>query len=290
MEAHIQCAAPQRLDLPQLRSLKDEEMPLLYKYRSCSNEDELGNVMRLLRGEFWFPLARDVNDPFEFRCTVDYGSLDDDILRDTIKAFALVECRMNPQISREDAVKKVIGVFKKLKDDQIKRRQWELSFDLWRRFASEITMCCFSGTPTSTLLWSHYARGHTGVAIEVKPRGFVRCVTYPVKYTDEIAPFSPLALVDVRVAMRKKLFDILFLRKASCWDYEEEYRILLKKSAAHAHTFKPGSVRRIILGCAMPDDMKEKIVAWVRENTPTVDIAIAIPSSARSYSLTIEKL
>jgi hypothetical protein len=265
-------------------------MPLLYKYRYCSNEVEFENVTRMLRGEFWFPLAKDVNDPFEFRCAVDYGSLDNKILEDTIKAFTIVGRRTNPEISQTDTLKKVIATFKNLNDGQIKHRQWELSFDLWRRFASEITMCCFSGTPTSTLLWSHYAKGHTGVAIEVKPKGVVRCVTYPVKYTEEIGPFSPLALVDVRSAMKNKLFDVLFLRKASCWSYEKEFRILHKAPAAHAHNFKPGSVRRIILGCAMPDDMKDKIVAWVGENTPKVDVAVAMPSSARSYSLTVENL
>lgn len=261
-------------------------MTRLYKYRSCSNEDELKSLARLLRGEFWFPLARDVNDPFEFRCAVDFGF----DLEETIKAFTLVECSTNPQISRHEALRKVLRVFDKLKDEQIRHRQWELSLDLWRRFASEFTMCCFSGSLTSTLLWSHYAKGHTGVAIEVKPKGFVRCVTYPVKYTEEIEPFSPLALVDVRSAIKKRLFETIFLRKASCWGYEEEYRILRKGALAHAHTFKPGSVRRIILGCAMPDTIKEKIVEWVKQNTPTIDIAVAVPSSAGSYSLRIDNL
>jgi hypothetical protein len=49
-----------------------------------------------------------VNDPFEFKCAVDYGYS----LEETVKAFTLVELAVNPGIPRPEALRKVIGVLK----------------------------------------------------------------------------------------------------------------------------------------------------------------------------------
>jgi hypothetical protein len=130
--------------------------PLLFKYRSCSTDEEFDRITKILGGELWFPVADQVNDPFEFKCAVDYAYS----LEETVKAFTLVELAVNPSITRPEALKKVIGVFEKLSEDQIRYRQQELSISLWDRLASTHAMCCLSGTPTGTLLWSHYANSH----------------------------------------------------------------------------------------------------------------------------------
>jgi hypothetical protein len=156
-----------------------------------------------------FPVADRVNDPFEFKCAVDYGYS----LEETVKAFTLVELAVNPGIPRPEALRKVIGVFKKLSDEQIRYRQQELSMNLWNRLASTHAMCCLSATPTSTLLWSHYADSHRGVAIGIR----LTPDTYPlyqVRYSDKLARLSPLSLVNVGHARQAELFETLFLHKA----------------------------------------------------------------------------
>lgn len=60
-----------------------------------------------------------VNDPFEFKCAVDYGHS----LEETVKAFTLVELAVNPGIPRPEALRKVIGVFEKLFEEQIRYRR-----------------------------------------------------------------------------------------------------------------------------------------------------------------------
>jgi hypothetical protein len=177
-------------------------MTLLYKYRACSDQNDFDLLVKLLKGDFWFPLARDVNDPFEFRCGVDYSFS----LEGTIKAFTIVECYSDPLTTRSDALKKVFDVFRNLTDEQIRLRHRELSLDLWRRLASETTMCCFSATAVSTLLWSHYARGHTGVAIEAEPTS-LRPLTYRVEYSDKSMTLPALHSVVVDPEGGSRLLD-----------------------------------------------------------------------------------
>jgi len=36
------------------------------------------------------------------------------------------------------------------------------------RFNKQFGIICFSATPSDPLLWSHYAKGHTGVVLQVE--------------------------------------------------------------------------------------------------------------------------
>jgi hypothetical protein len=111
--------------------------PLLFKYRSCSTDEEFDRITKILGGELWFPVADRVNDPFEFKCAVDYGYS----LEETVKAFTLVELAVNPGMPRPEALRKVIGVFKKLSDEQIRYRQQELSMNLFSHLPTRCAAC-----------------------------------------------------------------------------------------------------------------------------------------------------
>lgn len=260
-------------------------MTLLYKYRSCSNLDEFERIKSILGGELWFSIANKVNDPFEFRCAVDFGFS----RAETIEAFAKVENHVNPATSRLEAFEKSKRVFGAISDERLRLRQAELSLNIWRQLASNTAMCCLSGTPTSTLLWSHYAAGHTGVAIEME-MGSLTSSFHKVRYSDDLTPISPLSLVNPIVAWRNELFDNIFLRKSECWSYEEEYRILKQTNASFAGKMNPGFVTRLILGCAMNDATKQQWFAWIKEKAPSITVANAVPSGERSYALAIQNM
>jgi hypothetical protein len=263
-------------------------MQLLYKYREITTKKQQTQLRDLLRTEsFWFAKATEVNDPFEFRCAVDFGW----DLEQTAKAFAMVEMSINPATPHEEALCKVRSVLSRVPSAKLRSRQWELSLSLWRRLADSVTMCCFAGTPDSLLMWSHYAGKHTGVAIEVQPIELAE-FTYPVVYTNSLPRISPAALVDMSIAKQEGLFDTLFLRKANCWKYEQEYRILrsgkdLSGIPSHPSAFKSGSIKRLILGMAMPADQRTALVQWVKRYTPKIDVAFALPSMEPAYSLKV---
>ncbi|RWP54344.1 DUF2971 domain-containing protein [Mesorhizobium sp.] len=258
-------------------------MSLLYKYRAFSSPEQQNRLFATLADEsFWFPIASEVNDPFEFRCAVDFGG----DLEETSHAFAWIERMLNPSFTDDQALAKARDVIARVPRPKLRERQWELSFNLWRQLASSVTLCCFAGTAVSTLMWSHYAGGHSGVAIEVEPIGLEHLM-FPVAYSDEIPRVSPIALVDVEAAMKGSLFNVLFLRKAKCWEYEREYRIMRTISHSHADSFKRGSIKRVVIGCAMPQESRHRLLQWMKANTPHIGVAVALPSEAHAYTLEV---
>jgi hypothetical protein len=191
-----------------------------------------------------------------------------------------------------DALKKVQHVLSLVSPEKLKLRQGELALNIWRRLGQAIIMCCFAGTPVSILMWSHYSGGHTGVCLEVDVSSISDYV-YPVNYSDALPSISPLAFVDVETGKAAGLFESLFLRKATCWSYEAEHRIMrVAKGMApeirsHADKFMRNSISRIILGMAMSSENRERLTHYVRKNAPNIRLGFAIPSYAGAYALKI---
>lgn len=271
-------------------------MLLLYKYRAVNNADQLQRLIEILStGKFWFANGAEVNDPFEFRCAVGLSWN----FAQTAEAFALVEMHLNQACSYSDALTKARTILGRLSRSRLKEREWELSYKMWRTWASASTMCCLAGTPTSILMWSHYASNHTGVAIEIEvPEELFthkhRAEIHKVAYSDELPRINPLALIDMRIGENEGLFEALFLRKAKCWEYEQEYRILRlsvpSKSNLTSHQAdlpKGCHITRVILGCEMAAEMRRQIEQIAAQQTPPIKVGYAIPSSEAKYDLSV---
>jgi hypothetical protein len=99
-------------------------------------------------------------------------------------------------------------------------------------------IAALSADPTHILLWSHYANGHKGVAVEVDiPRNdpYLKKVHYlPYWYTPVFSENS-----QTEYTMRH-----LFTEKGSEWAYEREYRIITEEEFFLLH--KP--VTRVLVG------------------------------------------
>ena len=84
-------------------------------------------------------------------------------------------------------------------------------------FANQTLVCSLSATMADIRLWSHYAGGHTGVAIEIEfdePDEL-----HEIEYRDSLAEFTPSLLGGPTSS------DVLRL-KTRHWEYEREFRLL----------------------------------------------------------------
>lgn len=99
-----------------------------------------------------------------------------------------------------------------------------------------------SASATNFLLWSHYADGHKGIAIEVEiPEDYQNLAE--VRYLPFSCVFTDAAQTENRM---RHLFEVKTLE----WQYEEEYRIIV-----NARYFQlPNSVSRILLGPKVDDE------------------------------------
>jgi hypothetical protein len=255
-------------------------MPLLYKYRTFSTAQDKERVFSLIRDRaFWFSEAHKVNDPFEFRCAFNFAS----DLDDAAHLFAFVEHQLNPNTTLEETLSKARKVLARASRAKLIEMQWEASINLWKGFGQTASLCCFAGVPDSILMWSHYAGNHTGVCIEIThPQ--IDEVIYPVEYTDEVATVSGIDLLSLSFANLSKA---IFLRKASCWSYEQEYRMICPWLGSRLQVFPPGSIKRVIVACAMPPAAHDELKRWLQLNAPDVILAYALPSSENQYALKV---
>ena len=139
------------------------------------------------------------------------------------------------------------------------------------RYREEIAISCFSEINNSKLMWAHYANSYSGFCIEYDfcgAKGDVlnQAFLLPVIYSEK-RPSVPwkAALVDTdenRIEARMQMTKAL-LTKDAVWEYENEWRILLKSDSAN---LKMPNVTCIYLGKAISEENRNRILEIAREN------------------------
>lgn len=134
----------------------------------------------------------------------------------------------------------------------------------WNFFEENFRVYCLSPKNDNLLMWSHYADKHHGICLEFDTDNLIFGSAWKVEYHDEYPYYSWRNDYDsVRVA----------LTKATCWNYEEEYRILPKTNQANEYqqqsivvdeynklVFPRQALKSIIIGCkANYDEIRDFI-------------------------------
>jgi hypothetical protein len=128
------------------------------------------------------------------------------------------------------------------------------SKDYWR-------ICSLTTKATSTLMWSYYAGGHTGVAVGVvvpKRRG-QRML--PVRYDSDVY----VGPGHFRRQPRDVALEILS-QKQWAWSHEGEVRVFSKAP------FVPIQVHSLLLGCQISEDDEKLVQGLVRAVNPKVTV------------------
>ena len=158
--------------------------------------------------------VKNFNDPFEGRAYPVWPT--DDALRQHIRAN-------NPPDKWEEACKKALRRKEKYPDtipqDVV---EWTHTFGV----------SCFSEIPDNLLMWGHYAHKHQGVCIgfrygEVRDNFLRESETLAarlskVEYSDDFPAWKIAA--DNLVEKAEQAMRVLYT-KATCWEYEQEWRI-----------------------------------------------------------------
>ena len=143
--------------------------------------------------------------------------------------------------------------------------------DLFTLMNEACKIGCLSTDYKNRLMWSHYADSHKGFCIEYdfSDTGsdiFNRAFLFPVVYSEK-RPAVPwkAALVDNsenRIEARMQMTKTL-LTKDAVWEYENEWRILLKNDNAE---LKMPKVTCIYLGAAISEENRNRILEIARNN------------------------
>ena len=112
-------------------------------------------------------------------------------------------------------------------------------------------------------MWSHYANQHSGFCIEYDCREGtgLRRLVYPVHYSDDAPSVSAADLMGLE---KSAALDSLWLTKATCWSYEQEWRVLMAHGGKSYQA--PSPITSIIFGARMPESERTMVQNALRHS------------------------
>ena len=130
------------------------------------------------------------------------------------------------------------------------------------QYMAKMGIYSFAGDPRSILMWSHYAKDHTGVCVQFeRARDFATLSgAIPVNYSPEYPEVNWIK--DFKESLRKVL-----LRKYEGWFYEREYRIIHPGDAHTYLHFDPSAVVAVIIGCRPTNDLRGAVESLLGRKT-----------------------
>jgi len=250
----------------EIRALKFENMPnRLFKfYRFDQDNHGLDNFQR---DQAWLSLPTDLNDPFDCWCTVQLR----DYLNELSKPFfharvlSLVEAGVPPAEilslnSSKDHLHDLQAIVQRYTphDQQVldtiksinEKADGKSIAETLRR---SVVVTSFTERVDSPIMWSHYARSHTGFALEYdfKSEGenYIEGNLFPVIYRDEVFDLTDYALAVASGGPRSEAAPKLAaLQKARDWAYEKEWRFIAPPAVAPRGPLKLPLPKAVYLG------------------------------------------
>ena len=188
---------------------------ILYKYKDLT---EPAHVLSILRGRLFCASPNIVNDPNEFKFTVDY--------RINQQTFVVLDSiRKN---SGHGFNISVLGdnfpMKSALELDMVIRPLFE---DLVLQIRRDLGIASFAKDSNSSQLWERYAGDGDGVCVEISLRNEdnVRRVDYE---DDRRIHMNSILASLVDAGARKNLYEKILLTKTTCWQTENEMRYISK--------------------------------------------------------------
>jgi hypothetical protein len=219
----------------------------LYKYRALNAY----SLASLTNNTLWLAKPKSFNDPFDCAITLDHQKYKESVLH----AVTVALQRAKPEGLRPEHLHDILPGDKE-------------AFETFRTSVlsavQAIGVCSFSATPNHMLMWSHYADNHKGFSVEYDCREGtkLRELAHPVSYQDEV---PSLTAADFAPPNREKAFDSLWLTKAKCWEYEQEWRVMMSTGDKNFQT--PSAVVSVIFGARMPESDRVMIAQALRQQS-----------------------
>ena len=223
----------------------------LYKYRSLRKKKDREHTLRILtHNEIYFTKCKEFNDPFDCNLHI---SVDGDF--NTYKAKLR---QLNPGLS-ETQIK--IQTRKDLQPENIRKLELKVNNDI-HRINENVGIFSMSAKCDNLLMWSHYADYHRGICIEFKTTGgkLFGCDILNIDYDDKYPKFNVYDDMDLE-RVRKYI-----CTKSLDWEYEEEWRIIYKRTGCQFFLSENEELSGVILGARISRRNKELVLKCLSEN------------------------
>lgn len=256
--------------------------PPSYIYKYCSINNDLWK--NLLNNQIWFSNSTEFNDPFD--CQLQIIPFENEKEK-RILVEKLIEW---DAIQQKDK--------KKFLESNIK--EFNFIIESQKNIHASMGIACFCidkeyKKKEYLLLWSHYADSHKGIRLKFD---ILDDVLYMFELKNLSDPILNLRKVDYikeylilnYIRDSKELSTKILSTKSECWEYENEARIISKKSGPVK--FRKEALSEIVFGCKLKptdDDVKDVIKLVKSCNYPNVKFIQAIKCKDR-FALEFEEI
>jgi hypothetical protein len=191
-----------------------------------------------------FRLSRPIefNDPFDFHGVMLIEDTDEQFRE---RCFNIAKDHMPLGSTDEDVGR--AAEFMRSHPVELER----LAQESFNRARTTSGVACFSTSPKTVILWSHYAAGHAGVCLQLDvARDFPALMgALCVRMIDGLQ----LPTMNWITTLRKDIGNAM-LSKNSWWAHEQERRIIQTDQGGKYVPLRPEALSRIILGCRIGNE------------------------------------
>lgn len=233
----------------------------IYKYRDWENSF---HKQLLVSNQLYTPTVGQLNDPFDSMLGYNYEKLRNEGL--TKRVVALYYKEFGNVLEEQGYTEKhLIGNDNPLLISELVKLKIqfdELFMENRKKFLGIIS---FSKVWNNTLMWSHYANGHSGFCVGFKTERLINSTYFDsgcdVFYTEKYPAISPFD-----EELNKKVKTLF--HKSKDWQYEEEYRMTKlfgfhldssKLEKNKIYCFDNEDITDVTIGCKISRKHKEEI-------------------------------
>jgi hypothetical protein len=265
-------------------TLKRENTPQrLYRYRAPTPR----SLENLRLNAVWLAPASDFNDPFDSAASIDFEPALQSLLGRELRPeqrSRLPEQAWATDIAPHDRVAALdelltAAVVEQLGEDKrhaaagfFRESLLKHSADATGRFSRswqrELKIACFTEVPDSTVLWSHYAKDHTGFCVEYDlasldaedPR---QLLIFPVVYAPKrFGIAAELVRLLEGGKVNPSLPTVAAIHKSPDWDYEREWRLIHRqRGASGGLLIRMPTPTRVLLGARCAQETRDGVMA-----------------------------
>ena len=218
----------------------------LYKYRPHDQFSESW----ILNEELFFASPGKFNDPFDSKVMYTMEGT----IEQRKKYLSSIIQAERPQIKKREKWKVINNalqnqLLEKDYDGHVKRIQARID---------EYGVVSFSRKPDDLLMFSYYAKEHTGYCLKYRrSKENALSVAREINYEPSYPKFS---VYEYPVGKVGPLGDKVLLTKAKCWEHEAEWRITVADCASRVIKSPHPILEGIILGCKMTPEQRMEII------------------------------
>jgi hypothetical protein len=243
--------------------MSEAELPV-YKYFTL-NQNFYNTI---INQTLWFSKAKDFNDPFDCNFVIDEKPSYEDFLAYCCE-FEVIEKEQD-----KDFLKLLYesGEFRSIIEDQANKVL---------EIKDQGGLCCFTGSCTNLLMWSHYANSHKGVCLKfdykILKESFISI--YPVTYQLDYP------CLNIFKDFWKAIHDLHTIKSID-WAYEKEIRIIEERSGLF--NFKPEALKAVIFGAKTSEEERLTIMKLLRNSGYSTVKFVRTTLSREKFGLDME--